>query len=264
MKILVVYDGTLQAKKALNYGIHAVGESGGELLLLQVFDRSAFVDYDAGPRAEDAARAERAGHLAWAMRHLQEEAPGLLVRIIEEEGDTVSRAVHHAATEHVDLLLAPPAFRVLRTTAPCAVRIIPGLILLPLDSSGSPAAGVGEVVREATLTGSPVLLLGIVPVHLYSREEKLELEAVRQETEASVRRVKGLLAGQGIEVRDAIRSGYPDEEILKAAEEHSASLIMLPAGGVTPSELSKAASILLEEAPHQRLVISLFPAAGAA
>ena len=42
-------------------------------------------------------------------------------------------------------------------------------------------------------------------------------------------------------------AGYPDEEILKAAEEFAVSLIMLPTGGKTPSELTKAAAILLEE-----------------
>jgi nucleotide-binding universal stress UspA family protein len=264
MKILILYDGTLHAKKALNYGIDTIGRSKGELLLLQVFDRSSFVDYDAGPAAEDAARAEKAGHLEWAKHYLQEKAPDLPVRIIREEGDAVSLAVHHAAAEQVDLLLVPPAFRSARAAASCPVRIIPGPILVPLDSSGSPAAGVEEIGREANLTGSSVLLLGVVPVHLYSREEKQELEAVRKGTVASVKRAKKMLEGQGIEVRDAIRSGYPDEEILKAAEEHNASLIMLPAGGITPSELSKAAAILLEEAPRQHWVISLFPAEGAA
>jgi hypothetical protein len=264
MKIISIYDGTLQAKKALNFGIHRVRESGGELILLQVFDMSAFIDYDAGPRAEEMVRAEMARHLDWAKRHLQENAAGLSVRFITEEGDTIARAVHYAEAEDVDLLLAPPRFQSVRKAVSCPVRLIPGPIVVPLDSSGSPAAGVDDIIREATLAGSPVLLLGVVPVHLYSREEKHELEAVRKGTVATVRQMKEVLVGRGIEVRDIVRSGYPDEEILKAADECAASLIMLPAGGITPSELTKASAILLDEAPRQRWVISLLPAENAA
>ncbi|MHB8845943.1 MAG: universal stress protein [Nitrospirota bacterium] len=52
MNILVAYDGTLHAKKALRYGIEkAQAAGGGALTVLQVFDRALFVDYDAGPRA---------------------------------------------------------------------------------------------------------------------------------------------------------------------------------------------------------------------
>ena len=264
MKILVMYDGTLQAKKTLNYGIGKIQESGGELILLQVFDPAIFIDYDAGPRAAEMARAEMAGHIDWAKRHLEEKASGLMVRIITEEGDSVARALYHAEAEHVDLLLTPPRFKSVRKTAACPVRLIPGPILVPVDSSGSPAAGVDLIVREAVAAGSPVLLLGVVPVHLYSREEKQELDAVRRETMRAVKRAKELLAGRGFDVSDVIRSGYPDEEILKAAEEHAVSLIMMPAGGTTPSELSKAAAILQDDAPHHHWILSLLPAAGTA
>jgi nucleotide-binding universal stress UspA family protein len=203
-------------------------------------------------------------HLEWAKRHLEEHAAGLLVGILSEEGDTIARALYHAEADHIDLLLAPPRFQAVSASAPCPVRVIPGPILVPIDSSGSPAAGTERIVREATVTASPVLLLGVVPVHLYSREEKKELESVRKETVAAVRLAKDVLASRGIEVRDVIRSGYPDEEILKAAAEHAVSLIMLPAGGLTPSELSKAAAILLEEAPRHHWVISFFPVEGVA
>ena len=59
MKILMIYDGTLQSKTALTYGIGKVRERGGELIVLQVFQSSLFVDYDAGPMAEERARASR-------------------------------------------------------------------------------------------------------------------------------------------------------------------------------------------------------------
>ena len=64
MKILVIYDGTIKSKTALRYGLGKAKEIGGELLVLQVFQNSLFVDYDAGPRAEEIARAEAALHLS--------------------------------------------------------------------------------------------------------------------------------------------------------------------------------------------------------
>jgi hypothetical protein len=62
MKILTIYDGTLQSKAALRYGLRKAKEKAGELIVLQVFQSSLFVDYDAGPRAEEIARAETARH----------------------------------------------------------------------------------------------------------------------------------------------------------------------------------------------------------
>jgi len=47
MKIMVAYDGTLQAKEALVYGIEKARTKGGEVIALQVFNSPLFVDYDA-------------------------------------------------------------------------------------------------------------------------------------------------------------------------------------------------------------------------
>ena len=57
MKVLVEYDGTLQAKEALKYGVEKVKEKGGEVVAFQVFNSSMFVDYDVFG-AEDEGRAE--------------------------------------------------------------------------------------------------------------------------------------------------------------------------------------------------------------
>ena len=57
MKVLVAYDGTLQAKDALKYGVEKVKENGGELVALHVFNSNMFVDYDVFG-AEEAGRAE--------------------------------------------------------------------------------------------------------------------------------------------------------------------------------------------------------------
>jgi nucleotide-binding universal stress UspA family protein len=124
---------------------------------------------------------------------------------------------------------------------------MPGIILVPVDSSDALLTDKDRIIEEAKISGSKVLLLGVVPVHLYSAGEKRELEEVRKGTLASIKKVKSALSEQGVDVREEIRSGYPDEEILKAAKDFTASLIMLPSGGKTPSELTKAAAILLDE-----------------
>lgn len=246
MKILTLFDGTIQAKTALTYGLKKAEEKKAELIVLQVFQSSLFVDYDAGPRAEEIARAETARHRRDAEAIIR-SAGSLAIRFISEDGDAVDTAVRIAVQEQADLVLCPPRYKAIGKRTACPVRVIPGTILVPVDSSDAVRADHAAIEAEARLTGSGVLLLGVVPVHLYSPSEQEELEQVRKKTAAAVGRERKLLEKQGIEAAEAIRAGYPDEEILKAAEEFSASLIMLPVGGKTPSELTKAAAILLEE-----------------
>jgi nucleotide-binding universal stress UspA family protein len=260
MNILIAYDGTLHAKKALKYGIQKVqGSSGGSLTVLQVFDRSLYVDYDAGLRVEELARSESARQLEEARTIAAETAAGLTVSFITDEGTAAERIAYHAGTLRPDLVLAPPRYKEIATSLSCPVTIVPGTILVPVDNTGSPAANIDSIVLEAAATGSKVLVLGVVPIHLYSREEWKELERVSKETASSVKELKKTLSAKGIETLETVRSGYPDEEILKAAGEHAVSLILLPSGSTTPSELSKAASILLDETERLKWPVFLLP-----
>lgn len=248
MKILSIYDGTIQSKTAMLYGLRKAKEQAGELIVLQVFQTSLFVDYDAGPSAEEIARAEAARHRRDAETLISEAGRhGINVRVLSEEGDTIEEALRIVKAEQVVLVLASLRYKALVKKAPCPVRIIPGTILLPVDNSEALIADVNEIVDEAKASQSKVLLLGIVPVHLYSPGEKKELESVQRDTTAAVRKLKHALREQKVEASEVVRAGYPDEEILKAADEFGVSLIMLPSGGKTPSELTKAASILLDE-----------------
>jgi nucleotide-binding universal stress UspA family protein len=153
-------------------------------------------------------------------------------------------------------------YKAIAKKASCPVYIMPGLILVPVDNSEMLLADKEKILAEARATGSKVLLLGIVPIHLYNAAESKELEQVSRGTAAMLKRMRASLAGPGVEVAEVIRSGYPDEEILKAADEYAASLMMLPAGGKTPSELTKAASILLDEPERARMPIELMQTAG--
>jgi nucleotide-binding universal stress UspA family protein len=112
MKILTIYDGTLNAKTALRYGLKKAGEKKGEVILLQVFDRSAFIDYDAGPQAEEMARSEAARQLDEA-RQLAGDAPASQLtgfRTVSLEGDPEQVIRQYAEREHPDVVLVPPRF----------------------------------------------------------------------------------------------------------------------------------------------------------
>lgn len=260
MNILTAYDGTIHAQSALKYGIRKIREKGGQLLLLQVFDSSLFVDYDAGPKAVEMARAEAAQQLEAARRIIQDTAAGISTRVVSEEGDAEQTILRYAETEHPELILVPPRYKALAKNAPCPVYCIPGVILVPVDDTDTQLANMNSIREEAATTGSTVMLLGILPVHLYSREEKKELEKVRKETSARLNRIDAVLAEAGVKSKKAIRSGYPDEEIMKAADEFSASLVILPSGGNTPSELRKAAAMILCERSRLNGPFLLVPA----
>ena len=264
MKILAAYDGTLQSKVALEYGLQKVRGKGGEVLVLHVFQSSLFVDYDAGPRALETARGESRRHLEEAKKIIEKSGSGVQVRIISEEGDPEEIIVRYAADEHVDLVLITPRYKAITKTATSPVYIIPGTILVPVDNTDGPLATMDHIVGEAKATGSQVMILGLVPIHLYSTGEKKELDKLKKETIAKARRLQAALTAQGIRASEMIRSGYPDEEILKAADESSVSMIILPTGGTTPSELSKAAAVILDEPERLKRPVILFPITGAA
>jgi nucleotide-binding universal stress UspA family protein len=243
MKIMVAYDGSLSSKTALKYAIKKLKVDEGEIVVLHVFDRSLFVDYDAGPGAEQMARIESARYVEDARRML-EEAGNIKSRIIVEEGDPAHEIVHLARLEAVDVVFSPPRYRAVAGKAPCPVSIIPGYIVVPLDNTEVPAATLDRISDEAKSTNSEVILLGIVPVHIYNKWEKKELEKIKRETSSLIKQVKNSLKERAVATKEIIHSGYPDEEIMRVADQYPVTMIIMPMGGDAPSELSKAAAIL--------------------
>jgi nucleotide-binding universal stress UspA family protein len=244
MKALVAYDGSLNSKTALRYGIQKVKDSGGELIVLHVFNSSVFIGYDSSPSAEKIARIESARYVEDARNTLERSGPEIRSRIVVEEGNPVDEIVRYATSEHVDIIFSPPGYKAIVKNSPCPVSIMPGYIIVPLDDTDISALTLDRIGKEAKATGSRVILLGIVPVHIYGKWEKQELEKVKRETSVLLKRVKKLLGEKEVETKEIIRSGYPDEEIAKVADDYPVSMIIMPAGANEPSELSKAAAIL--------------------
>ncbi len=110
MKIMVAYDGTLQAKEALVYGMEKAREKGGEVVALHVFNSEVFIDYDVMD-AEAAARRESARFVAEAKDIIREKGQGVRTSLFTTEGNPEEEVITFAKEKHADVLLCPPTFR---------------------------------------------------------------------------------------------------------------------------------------------------------
>jgi len=111
MKIMVAYDGTLQAKEALAYGMDKVREKGGEVVALYVFNNNMFIDYDASVEAEAMARREAAGFVEEAKTLIREKGKGVNASLFTMDGTPEEEVVNFAKAKKVDVLLCPPKFK---------------------------------------------------------------------------------------------------------------------------------------------------------
>lgn len=246
MKILSLYDGSIHSRTAAAYACQRAAAPGDEILVLHVFNPNVYIDYDAGPRAVELGRLESQRHLQ-ALHSFVAENAKATIRIVSDEGDPADLLSRYAEAEKPDLVLVPEKYRSLAKSLSVTVTVIPGTILFPVDASAELSAILPDVLSEARNLTARVVLLGIVPIHLYSQSEKEELGRVRKTARTTLRSVEKAIRAEGIKTDVVVREGYPDEEILKTAEEVGASLVMVPSGGASPSELAKAASIILEE-----------------
>jgi nucleotide-binding universal stress UspA family protein len=110
MKIMVAYDGTLQAKDALVYGIDKAREKGGEVVAFHVFNSPLFIDYDATPNAEALARAESDRFVEEAKAIIREKGKGVKTSLYTGEGNPDDEVIAFAREEHADILLCPPRY----------------------------------------------------------------------------------------------------------------------------------------------------------
>ena len=110
MKIMVAYDGTLQAKEALVYGMDKAREQGGEVVALHVFNNGLFLDYDVMD-AEATARRDSARFVEEARTLIREKANGVRASLFTTEGDPEEAMISFAKEKQADVLLCPPGFK---------------------------------------------------------------------------------------------------------------------------------------------------------
>lgn len=259
-KYLIIHDGTLSAGKLLRYGLERAVRTGSSVMVLSVFPAPLFSGYE-GMYAEARARREYEASLEEVRALLKTFETRIGVSLYTAEGDPEEAIVSTAEAEEVGTIFLTPRYRRVQRKTSVPVAIVPGTLLLPVDSSSEAMGIVHQVAHEARESGSAVVVLGVVPVHLYSRSEKQVLRTVEEATLGTMNRVLTVLRAEGIEARSVLRSGYPDDEILRAANEFTVSTVIFSGGGVTPSELRKAAHVLLAEREQPHFPLLFVPSA---
>ncbi len=111
MKIMIAYDGTLEAKEALVYGMEKAREKNGEVIALHVFNSRMFIDYDAHIDAEAVARSESARFVEEAKALIRDKGQGVRTSLFTAEGNPEEEVVNFAKEKKVDVLLCPPKFK---------------------------------------------------------------------------------------------------------------------------------------------------------
>jgi nucleotide-binding universal stress UspA family protein len=125
MKVLVAYDGSLDSKAALKYGIQRVREVTGELIALYVFSSHRDVDDNAGSRAKERARRDAFRHLDEAREFIRSNGrDGIKARVVFTEGHARTEILSYATKEDVDMIVVPSSLDSLMDAACCLVNVV--------------------------------------------------------------------------------------------------------------------------------------------
>ncbi len=122
MKTLVLYDGTLQAKEALRYGMDSVRKTGGSVTIVNVFQSSLFLDYDV-IGAEEKARADADAMVAEVRRIADETDRNVFVETILEDGHPEDVIKSYARERRYDMIVCPPRYTKAAGKSPCTAVI---------------------------------------------------------------------------------------------------------------------------------------------
>ncbi len=256
MNILVLLDGSYKEELTLRYALYRALPERDTVFILTVFSEGVLYYYDAVPKVKDLLRRDIKSHIDRATKIVREEGKGINAYVLEEEGDIYKVLERVTKREAIDIIYAPPSYKaIVNSRINCPIAIIPGTILVPLDHEELPEGSVDLLATEAKMSSSSIHLLGIVPIHIYSANEREELEEITKKTTANVKSIGKRLTRAHIQCREALCAGFPDEEIIKTFKELSASIILFPQGHDRPSELNKAFNILADEIDGLRVPI---------
>ena len=110
MKVLLAYDGSLQAKNILREMLQKDRESRNRLIVLHVFNSGLFVGYDAIPGIEEKARRGSSRSIAEARQIILDAGARIYARIVEEDGVPEEEIIRYVETEGIDMLFCPKRF----------------------------------------------------------------------------------------------------------------------------------------------------------
>jgi nucleotide-binding universal stress UspA family protein len=248
VNVLVTHDGSADAESALRYSALKVKENGGGMISLYILQ--GLGDWE--------------GNFASRIRSL--DAPCSLksngpvgLNVLLGKGDPKAEILDYTLTENIDLIVTVPSCSSFFQGTSIPVSMIPATILVPMDDRAMHESFIRQITGEALSTCSKLLLLGIVPIHLYNPSEEAELDAVKDATMKAIEQAASALSKRGIQVEEMLRMGYPDEEIIRAAEENRVSMIVIPCASNQSSELNKAGSIILDEIKQVNIPILYLP-----
>jgi len=256
MNILVLLDGGFQEETTLRYALYRAQPQRDTIFILSVFSEGMLYYYDAMPMVKDMLRRDIKSHIDRAIKIVREQGKGIGAYVLEEDGKLHKVLERVIKREAIDIIYAPPSYKAaFNSRINCPLAIIPGTILIPLDHEELPTDSVNALVIEAKMAASAVHLLGIVPIHIYSVNERKELEVITKKTTDNVKSIGKRLIRSHIQCSEALCAGFPDEEIIKAFKERAASIILFAQGHDRPSELNKAFNLLLQERDALKLPI---------
>lgn len=248
VNILVTHDGSADAESALRYSALKVKENGGGMISLYIFQGLGDGDDDFASKIP----------FLDAPCSMKSSGP-VGLNVLLGKGDPKAEILVYTLTEKVDLIVTVPSCSSFVKDTSIPVSMIPATILIPMDDRPMRLSAIRQITGEALSTCSKLLLLGIVPIHLYNPSEEAELDAVKDATMKAMEQAASVLGSRGIQVEEMLRMGYPDEEIIRAAEENRVSMIVIPCASDQSSELNKAASIILDEIKQVNIPILYLP-----
>jgi nucleotide-binding universal stress UspA family protein len=125
MKVLAAYDGSLDSKAALKYGIQRVREVTGELIALTYFPSIAML-MTMPVRVPRSARGAMR-FVTWMKRGVHTRSTGrdgIKARVVFTEGHARTEILSYATKEDVDLIVVPSALDSLIDAACCLVDVV--------------------------------------------------------------------------------------------------------------------------------------------
>ncbi len=124
MRILAAYDGTLNAKDVLRYGLYRIRKSGGELKVLHMLDSAILKDFEEFD-AYASLTNEAARHLDEARKIVDESGKGHQVEFISCECGLAHELMPYAEEGRFDLILVPQKFAGIARNSLSRVSVVP-------------------------------------------------------------------------------------------------------------------------------------------
>lgn len=205
MRILAAYDGTLNAKDVLRYGLYRIKTTGGELKVLQMLDSDFVKDFE-GFETYDALRSEASRHLDDARRVIAESGKGQRVELLSCECGLEHELITYAQEGRFDLILVPEKF------AGIARQSLSKVSVVPRDFSTFKVLLVDDEAAFANAL-SQRLTLKNFRTEVATRGEQA-LEFVGQETPDIVLLDLRMPGMDGLDVLKNIKASHPEVQVI--------------------------------------------------